>query len=115
MPELTHVAYASRFGVGSAVSTGGHTLAWFKRDRLRQLETAALKARGGSYARSHGNYLPALDKALEILQDDAHNRGTLMLLFLSDGAPSDHVSRSCPHGFPVWTAAPGNLKQENKK
>ena len=76
---------------------------------------AALKARGGSYARSHGNYLPALDKALEILQDDAHNRGTLMLLFLSDGAPSDHVSRSCPHGFPVWTAAPGNLKTRRGK
>ena len=59
----------------------------------------ALKMRARSRARSDGNYLPALDKVLEILQADASNRGTLMLLFLSDGAPSDHCTRRCNHGF----------------
>ena len=52
--------------------------------------------------RSHGNYLPALDKAFEIMLADAPNRANFLLLFLSDGAPSDHTARCCEHGFPVW-------------
>lgn len=39
--------------------------------------------------RSHGNYIPALDKALEVMKVDASNRSSLLLLFFSDGAPSD--------------------------
>lgn len=38
---------------------------------------------------SHGNYLPALDKADELLKKGAHARCALSLLFLSDGKPSD--------------------------
>jgi hypothetical protein len=56
--------------------------------------------------------LPALDKALEILQQDAPNRGTLMLLFLSDGAPSDHVERHCDHGVAVWKEAPVRARMQ---
>jgi len=74
----------------------------------------ALKMRARSRARSDGNYLPALDKALEILQADASNRGTLMLLFLSDGAPSDHCTRRCNHGFPVWQST-GALLRNGKQ
>jgi len=62
----------------------------------------ALKQRSPTRARSDGNYLPALQMALNVLEADAPNRGTLMLLFLSDGAPSDHTKRSCAHGTLVW-------------
>lgn len=83
--------------------------------RLHEDLAKALKARGSSYARSHGNYLPALDKALEILQEDAPNRGTLMLLFLSDGAPSDHSVRKCPHGYQVWQDLGNGAVRSNGK
>lgn len=62
-----------------------------------------LTRRQGERARSHGNYLPALDAALQALQHDAADRQTLMLLFLSDGEPSDHLQRECEHGVRVWS------------
>jgi len=49
-------------------------------------------------ARSHGNYLPALDKVLEILSPEKHQNSHLFLIFLSDGAPSDHNELPCEHG-----------------
>ncbi|KAL7548108.1 hypothetical protein ACHAWF_011406 [Thalassiosira exigua] len=52
--------------------------------------------------RSHGNYIPALDKALEVMIEDAPNRGSLLLLLFSDGAPSDQQSMECEHGIPVF-------------
>ena len=42
--------------------------------------------------RSHGNYLPALNMATEILKADAHSGSQLFVVFLSDGAPSDHTN-----------------------
>jgi len=69
---------------------------------LDQALAESLRARGTQRACSHGNYLPALDKALEVLQADASSCRTLMLLFLSDGEPSDHVARCCEHGTAVW-------------
>ena len=52
--------------------------------------------------RSHGNYIPALDKALEVMTEDAKNRGSLVLLLFSDGAPSDQVLMECEHGVPIF-------------
>ena len=52
--------------------------------------------------RSHGNYLPALDKALELLEGDDTAQNQLFLVFLSDGAPSDHTMMDCKHGVRVW-------------
>jgi len=52
--------------------------------------------------RSHGNYVPALDKALEVMTADAPNRASLLLLLFSDGAPSDHSSMKCEHGIPIF-------------
>jgi hypothetical protein len=69
---------------------------------LDQALANSLQARSTQRARSHGNYLPALDKALEVLQADASSCRTLMLLFLSDGEPSDHLERCCEHGVAVW-------------
>ena len=33
---------------------------------------------------------------------DAPNRGSLLLLFFSDGAPSDQALMQCEHGVPVF-------------
>ncbi|CAN0096797.1 unnamed protein product [Ectocarpus fasciculatus] len=38
----------------------------------------------------HGNFLPALDIAEELLKSQAHGECALSLLFLSDGRPSDY-------------------------
>ena len=46
--------------------------------------------------------IPALDKALEVMTADAPNRGSLLLLFFSDGAPSDQAHMQCEHGVPVF-------------
>ena len=85
------------------------------KSRLDESLAKALQARGKSQARSHGNYLPALDMSLEILQHDASNRGTLMLLFLSDGAPSDHLVRECSHGCKVWQEMGNGATRSNGK
>lgn len=46
--------------------------------------------------RSHGNFLPSLDQAEKLLQNDSHHPGTaLCLLFLSDGKPSDNATGIC--------------------
>ena len=63
----------------------------------------ALDERKTSRARSHGNYLPALDKVFEVLRKDATTQTQLFLLFLSDGAPSDHNELECQHGVQVWS------------
>jgi hypothetical protein len=52
--------------------------------------------------RSHGNYIPALDKALEVMTADAPNRARLLLLFCSDGAPSDSTTLECEHGVQIF-------------
>ena len=52
--------------------------------------------------RSHGNYLPALDMALNAMVEDAPNRASLLLLFFSDGAPSDQTFMPCEHGVEVF-------------
>jgi hypothetical protein len=64
-----------------------------------------LSRRKSHRARSHVNYLPALDAALRVLLEDAADRHTLLLLFLSDGEPSDHLQRECAHGVRVWSEA----------
>ncbi len=65
-----------------------------------------LKARMYTRACYHGNYLPALDAALELMKEDAGRSNQLFLVFLSDGAPSDHTEMACPHGVQVWQPDP---------
>ena len=47
-----------------------------------------LRQRMEKRARSHGNYVPALNKVIEKFSEDFKNK-QLFLLFLSDGSPSD--------------------------
>jgi hypothetical protein len=60
------------------------------------------RAQASSRARSHGNYLPALQLAKRVLLPDLKRQVQLFVVVLSDGAPSDHISRSCRHGVAVW-------------
>ena len=64
-------------------------------DRLSALSCIA--------GRSHGNYLPALEAIKDLLQADKHQDVQIVVMFLSDGAPSDHGKFNCKHGVPVWS------------
>lgn len=66
-----------------------------------------VERRAASRAAFHGNYLPALDTVVDILRPDAQSPGHLFLIFLSDGAPSDHTDRECEHGVQVWQQVTG--------
>ena len=46
--------------------------------------------------------IPALDKAIEVMTADAPNRGNLLVLFFSDGAPSDQQAMECEHGVKIF-------------
>ena len=74
----------------------------FTKAKLDRQLVNRLKNLGKGRARNDGNYLPALDKAIEIMRADAPNRASMLLCFLSDGAPSDHSEQLCPHGVRVW-------------
>lgn len=49
------------------------------------------------------------DAAITMLKQDAAANSKLFLLFLSDGAPSDHTDMECPHGVAVWQPDPNAL------
>ena len=72
-------------------------------------------ARARSHARSHGNYLPALQTVETVLRAHADAAAHMVVIFLSDGAPSDHVDRECMHGVQVWQPEPGGGVLRNGK
>eukprot|EP00961_Rhodomonas_salina_P051374 689361-Rhodomonas_salina.1 len=79
-----------------------HASVIFERLPLDNTLAEVLKSRGSMRARSHGNYVPALDLVEALLRPEAADGKQLFLLFLSDGAPSDHNERYCAHGIQVW-------------
>ncbi len=69
-----------------------------------------VELRNTSRPRSHGNYIPALELARQVIEDDiGNNMCSVLVLFLSDGKPSDQqrkgVSRSFMFGLPVFEIA----------
>ena len=84
------------------------TVAVFQDRALDKGLAKTLRKMGKRRARSHGNYyLPALDAVLEVLSTDAcATKRQLFLIFLSDGAPSDHTEMVCKHGVQVWQPCP---------
>lgn len=50
--------------------------------------------------RSHGNFLPALELAQSLLEEECHGSCAMSLLFLSDGKPSDPTEKLYPSGPP---------------
>jgi hypothetical protein len=85
-----------------------HTV--FARQPLTAELVDMVRARGSSPARSHGNYLPAMEAVRDLLLADAppgavpggSSREQVSIVFLSDGAPSDHQFGLCQHGVAVW-------------
>ena len=92
------------------------TVAVFENSALDKGLAKKLRKMGKRRARSHGNYLPALDAVLGILYDDAvATKRQLFLIFLSDGAPSDHTQMVCKHGVQVWQPCPsGRMTNQNR-
>ena len=92
------------------------TVAVFESSALDKGLAKKLRKMGKRRARSHGNYLPALAAVLDILYDDAcATKRQLFLIFLSDGAPSDHTTMLCKHGVQVWQPCPsGRMSNQNR-
>jgi len=92
------------------------TVAVFEDRALDKGLAKTLRKMGKRRARSHGNYLPALDAVLDVLSMDAvATKRQLFLIFLSDGAPSDHSEMVCKHGVQVWQPCPsGRMTNRNK-
>lgn len=61
--------------------------------------------------RYHGHYIPALTKACELLTLNAHGRCALMLIFVSDGKPSDPM----PYDFRHITHAQYHAEMATKE
>jgi hypothetical protein len=85
----------------------------FERQPFDQAMVNTMQHLKNSRAHSHGNYLPALDKAIEVLEADAFSGAQLFLVFLSDGAPSDHCQMCCQHGVQVWQDNCDGERQKN--
>ena len=92
------------------------TVAVFEDRALDKGLAKTLRKMGKRRARSHGNYLPALDAVLDVLSMDAvATKRQLFLIFLSDGAPSDHSEMVCKNGVQVWQPCPsGRMTNRNK-
>ena len=77
----------------------------FSRRPMARILSDELRARANIRARSHGNYIPALDAALEVFRQNVNEDTQLFLIFLSDGEPSDHQAIPCEHDVFVWQRA----------
>lgn len=93
---------AARDVVVSLISMGDNATVLLKTQPLDETLIANLQRIGKRRPKSHGNYIPALDKALEVMAADAANRASVLLLFFSDGAPSDTSKMECEHGLAVF-------------
>lgn len=47
----------------------------------------------------------------DLLKADMDQQVQLMVVFLSDGAPSDHCDLVCDHSIPVWTSVNGSSRK----
>jgi hypothetical protein len=74
----------------------------------------SLTERRENYAHSHGNYLPSLSKVVQLLSASRES-SRLMLVFLSDGAPSDYLFRECAHGVQVWQLLENSEKPKQQR
>lgn len=79
--------------VVSLIEMRGEACTVFEREPMTNVLFNKLLGRKKAVVPSHhGNYVPALEEAARLLSED-HGNATcaLMLVFLSDGKPSDHV------------------------
>jgi len=94
---------AAKDVVVSLISMGDNATVLLKTQPLDEALIAKLERIGKRGPKLHGNYIPALDKALEVMTADAaNNRASVLLLFFPDGAPSDTSNMECEHGLAVF-------------
>ena len=108
-PQLATITAGNRNShVVSLIEMSDTATVVFNRHPVDQELAEQFRERAELRARSHGNYLPALDQLHDLLRRDAAHGRQLFLLFLSDGAPSDHTTIPCEHGIMVWQEMENN-------
>jgi len=112
--ELTRGGTVLGTAVVTLIEMGKSAEVLLERAPIDDILMRYFRSRGSSRARSHGNYLPALHKAIEILREDADRQVQLFLVLLSDGAPSDHSEQTCVHGVQVWQEGNNRVKFKGK-
>lgn len=114
--STTNVGKQLGKAVVSLIEMGEAAHVVFQRQPLSQALFDTMKRRKQSYARSHGNYVPALEALDELLsQEDLVTDTPILILFLSDGAPSDHNALFCRHGVRVWEEDTDNPRMTKAK
>ena len=88
--------------VVSLISMSNQATVLLHCEPLNETLIPKLESIGKRQPKSHGNYIPAMDLALKVMTDDAPNRASVLLLFFSDGAPSDSSTMLCEHNVPVF-------------
>mmetsp|Transcript_22384 Transcript_22384/g.54429 ORF Transcript_22384/g.54429 Transcript_22384/m.54429 type:complete len:327 (+) Transcript_22384:121-1101(+) len=99
----------------SLLEMSDETSVVFKRAPVGQELKRVFEQRGRSRAKSHGNYIPMLDAVTDILMPETHTQRQILIMILSDGAPSDHLDRVCAHGTAIWQEASGGGTFRGKK
>ena len=93
---------AAKDVVVSLISMGDDAALLIDKQPLDESLIPELQKLGHRRAAGHGNYIPALDRALDVMTEDAPNRASVLLLFFSDGAPSDQRLMQCEHGMTIF-------------
>jgi hypothetical protein len=104
-PQVQLQASSKRESLRKAVATliemNDNATVIFERVEISDKLIAIMNERSLIKARSHGNYIPAIDEITKIVSTEALDT-QVMIIFLSDGAPSDHHSELCTHGDAVF-------------
>ena len=95
--------------VVSLIEMGNYSTVVFERTPISTDLLKFLSSKASSRAAYHGNYLPALDALTNLLLNDLNKQVQLFVIFLSDGAPSDHIELVCEHGVSVWKSPDCNF------
>ena len=104
--HLTKVGTAINVVVSLVELSGGASVVFTRKPVDDALLTTFEERKQHGHARSHGHYIPALEKVKNILSTDYGKNDRLFLLILSDGAPSDHLRMTCEHCVKVWQQDP---------
>jgi hypothetical protein len=101
-PQLDNPREMDGGSVVTLIEMSDHASVAFDRRPIDDALLQTIKDRKHSRARSHGNYLSALDAVESVLAPEISRSSHLLVVFLSDGAPSDHSAMACEHGVQVW-------------
>ena len=101
-PQLKGTKLGDGSNLYSLVEMSDDAHVVFERQQLDQNLVNVMHDRKNLRARSHGNYIPALQKVTQLLLPELYADTQILIIFLSDGAPSDHQFQNCEHGGNPW-------------